>query len=156
MSSRRLRAAPAALVLALAGCGGSSHTPSLAQLPLVSGASVVAQAKQCDTGSNAFCAIEAVIVDRRFGSSGAFVAAEHKWLRKLGWSSMAGDNGDQRAAESPGHDLRLTYATAANDLKGWIFHWVKPPRPTAIVLALDRQFIDGIPAMSIMLQAGAT
>jgi hypothetical protein len=156
MSTRALRAALAALALALAGCGGigASRSPTLGQLPLVDGATVVAQTTQCDKGADAFCAVEAVIADKRFRSSGEFVASEHQHLRKLGWTTMAGDNGDERAAESPGHKLRLTYATAGNDLIGWDLGWIK--RPTPIVQALDRQLIDRVPAMSIMLEAGPT
>jgi hypothetical protein len=163
MGSRRIRAAPSALALALtgcgltlalAGCGGSAHTPSLSQLPLVSGASVVAQAKQCDQGANAFCAIQAVVVDRRFHSSGGFVSAENRWLHKLGWSSAAGDDGVEAAADSPGHKVRLTYATGGNDLLGWIQHWIK--RPRSIALALDHEFINGVPTMSVMLEEGPT
>lgn len=156
MSTRVLRVALAALALVLAGCGqiGSSRSPTVDQLPLVDGAAVVAQAQQCDKGANAFCAVEAVIVDKHLRSSGELVASEHKHLRKLGWTSMAGDNGDERAAESPGHKLRLTYATAGNDLIGWDLGWIKRAPP--IVQALDRQMIDRVPSMSIMLEAGPT
>lgn len=164
MGSRRLRAPSAlalafagcVLALALAGCGASSHTPSLSQLPLVSGASVVAQAKQCDKGANAYCAIRAVVVDRRFNSSGAFVTAENRWLHKLGWSSAAGDDGVETAADSPGHKVRLTYATGGNDLRGLVLKWIKPPPPRSIALALDREFINGVPTMSVMLEVGPT
>jgi hypothetical protein len=142
------------LTLALGGCGAASHMPSLSQLPLVSGASVVAQAKQCDKGANAYCAIQAVVIDRRFSSSGAFVTAENRWLHRLGWSSAAGDDGVETAADSPGHKVRLTYATGGNDLKGWILKWIK--RPRSIALALDREFISGVPTMSVMLEVGPT
>lgn len=157
MAIRALRAAPAALALAaLAGCGqsGSSRAPALGQLPLVDGARIVSQARQCDRGADAFCAVSAVVVDPRYGSSGAFVASEHRHLRRLGWTSMAGDNGDERAAESPGHKLRVTYTTGKNDLLGWDLGWIKRPYP--IVTALDRLLIAGTPSMSIMLEAGPT
>ena len=162
MRSRRLRPAPPALVaalgacaLALAACGGSSRsTPlSVGQLPLVDGASVVAQASQCDRGAHAYCAIEAVIVDRRATSSGALVAGERRRLHKLGWSASAGDNGDELAAESPGQTLRVTYATAAGDLIGWDLGWIKRPRP--IALTLSRLLFERTPAMSVMLEAGS-
>jgi hypothetical protein len=162
MRSRRLRPAPLALVMALAGCafaltgcgdGGSSSTLSISQLPLVDGAKIVAQASQCDRGAHAYCAIEAVIVDRRAASSSALVASEHRWLRKLGWLGTAGDNGDERAAEAPGQKLRVTYATAAGDLVGWDLGWIK--RPRAIVLTLSRLLFERTPAMSVMLEAGS-
>lgn len=141
--------------VALAGCGESSaSTPlSIAQLPLVRGASVVTQARQCDRGANAFCAIEAVIVARAAGSSGALVASERRRLRKLGWSGSGGDNGVERAAESPGQRLRVTYATGADDLTGIDLGWIKRPRP--IALTLSRLMFDGTPAMSVMLEVGS-
>jgi hypothetical protein len=154
MCFRTLRLALPALVIALGGCGqnASSSSLSLGQLPLVDGASIVTQVRQCDRGANAYCAIEAVIVDRRFRSAGALVASEHRHLRKLGWIGSAGDNGDERAAESPGHKLRLTYATAAGDLIGIDQGWIK--RPRAIELTLSRAMFDRTPAISIMLEAG--
>ena len=162
MRSRRLRPAPLALVAALTGCalalsacGGSSQSSplSIGQLPLINGATIVAQASQCDRGANAYCAIEAVIVDPRAGSSGALVVAERRRLRRLGWSGSAGDNGDEQAAESPGHKLRVTYATAAGDLIGWDLGWIKRPRP--IALTLSHLMFERTPAMSVMLEAGS-
>ena len=140
---------------ALAGCGAgsSSRSLTLAQLPLVGGSAVVARSEQCDRGANAYCAIEAVIVNRRFTSSGALVVAEHRRLHTLGWSTAAGDNGRERAAESPGHKVRVTYATAFGDLLGWDMGWIRRPRP--IALTLSRAVIAGAPAMSVMLEAGS-
>ncbi len=140
---------------ALTGCGASSSSSSLSvgQLPLVDGATVVAQASQCDRGAHAYCAIEAVIVDRRAASSGALIVSEHRRLRKLGWSGSAGDNGDERAAESPGQKLRVTYATAAGDLTGIDLGWIK--RPRAISLTLSRLLFERTPAMSVMLEVGS-
>jgi hypothetical protein len=155
MRVQPLRLALPALVLALAGCGETSspNSPDISRLPLVVGAHVVAVVKQCDRGANGFCSVTAVIVDRRFTSSGALVASERRYLSRLGWTYSAGDNGDERAAESPGHKLRVTYATAAGDLAGIDEGWIK--RPQSIALALDRQFIDGTPTMSVMIEAGS-
>lgn len=159
---RRLRPALLAPVVALGGCtfalaacGGasSSNSLSISQLPLVSGASVVAQERQCDRGANAYCAIEAVIVDPHATSSGALVEREHRHLRRLGWSISAGDNGVERAAESPGHKLRVTYATGADDLLGIDERWIK--RSRAITLTLSRLMFQGTPAMSVMLEVGS-
>jgi hypothetical protein len=154
MSSGTLRLALPALVVALAGCGqsGSSSSLSLSQLPLVDGAKVVTKVGRCDRGANAFCAVQAVIVDRRFSSAGALVASEHRHLRKLGWTSAAGDNGNERAAESPGHKLRVTYATATGDLTAIDLGWIK--RPRVIQATLARALFDQTPAMSVMLEAG--
>ncbi len=77
-------------------------------------------------------------------------------LHRLGWTTSAGDDGLEVAAQSPGQKLRVTYATAKADLIGWDLGWIKPPRPIALALALDRQFINGTPTMSIMLEVGAT
>jgi len=152
---RRLSLALLALA-ALAGCGGVGRTSpeSLRQVPLVSGAQIVSQTKQCDIGSNRFCALEAVVVDRQAGSSGALTAAEDRLLHRRGWKSSAGDDGDEVAADSPGQKLRVTYATAFDDLIGLDEHWIK--RASSIEIALDRTVINRTPAMSIMLEVGPT
>lgn len=155
MGARRLSLALLA-PLVLAGCGGAKSTRPLSvhQLPLVPGAKVVTQATQCDTGSNPFCAIEAVVVGRGYGSSGELTASEDRLLHKLGWKSSAGDDGDEAAADSPGQKLRVTFATAINDLVGIDEHWIT--RSSSITMALDRTLFDRAPAMSIMLEVGPT
>jgi len=158
MDLRRLGLALLALValVALAGCGDttSKHPPSLGQLPLVPGASVLTQVSQCDQGAHRYCAIEAVIVDRRFDSSGAFVHSEADRLQKLGWSTSAGDDGVEAAANSPDQKLRLTFATAVDDLIGLDENWIQ--RGSAIQPALDHMVFNRTPAMSILLEAGPT
>lgn len=124
------------------------------QVPLITGASIITQATQCDTGSNPFCAIEAVVVDRSSGSSGALVASEDRRLHQLGWKSSAGDDGDEVAADSPGQALRVTFATGLDDLIGIDEHWIK--RSPAITDALDQALFTKAPAMSIMLEVGPT
>ena len=162
MGARRLRALPALLVLALpglalAGCGngGAAKPLSLNEFPLIPGAKVLAQARQCDKGSDAFCAIEAVIVDKQAHSSGGLVESEHKQLHSLGWTTSAGDDGDEVAADSPGHKVRVTYATAQDDLIGLDEKWIKP-RPQSVALTLAQTMFSGTPAMSIMLEVGPT
>jgi hypothetical protein len=141
---------------ALAGCGtgGASGPLSLNRLPLVPGASVQAKARRCDGGAHAFCAIAAVIVDPRASSSGALVESEHRKLRSLGWTTSAGDDGDEVAADSPGHKIRVTYATALGDLIGYDEAWIKRPWP--IGLTLSNLMYSGTPAMSILLEVGPT
>lgn len=155
-AQRAIAAALAGLGLGLAGCGqgasSSSGPVSLAQVPLIAGASVVAQARQCDKGANAYCAIEAVIVGRRYASAGALVASELHYLRQLGWTGAAGDNGNERAANSPGHRLRVTYSTAIGDLMGLDLGWIK--RPRNIALSLASTMFERTPAMSIMVETG--
>lgn len=143
-------------LVALAGCGSATSTRpvSLRQVPLVPGAQIVSQATECDRGSNAFCALEAVVVDRTAANSGALTAAEDRLLHKHGWKSSAGDDGDEVAANSPGQKLRVTFATAFDDLVGLDEHWIT--RASSIQKALDRTLIDRTPAMSIMLEVGPT
>jgi hypothetical protein len=149
----RLALAPA-LVAGLAGCGETTApgSMSLAQVPLVNGARIVTQARQCDRGANAFCAIEAVVTAPRFSSSGALAASERRHLRKLGWAGAAGDDGDERAALSPDHKLRVTYSNATGDLIGIELGWIK--RPWAIEWTLHQALINQTPVISIMLEAG--
>jgi hypothetical protein len=145
----------AALAAVLAGCGsGGRHRPNLTQLPLVDGASVIAQVHSCDRGKNAYCAIELVVTDRRYKNSTDLVEEEHSQLRKHGWTGGQGDFSQQKAADSPGHKLRVTYATAAGDLRGVDLGSIQ--RPRQITLALSRTMFDQAPAMSIMLEVGAS
>ena len=144
----------AALIATLSGCGqgGGHRPPDVARLPLVGGARVVAQTKRCDRGANAYCAVELVVIARRYPTSADLVKGEGLYLGKLGWTSANGDIGEEKAAESPGHQLRLTYATAYGDLKGIDLGWIKRPRPIALALA-DTLFARAS-AMSLMLEAG--
>jgi hypothetical protein len=145
----------AALGAAVAGCGssGGPHRPNLTQLPLVDGANVVAQVHSCDRGKNAYCAIELVVVDHRYKTSTDLVEDEHQQLRAHGWTGGQGDFSQQKAADSPGHKLRVTYATASGDLRGVDLGTIQ--RPRTITLALSRVMFDQAPAMSIMLEVGA-
>ncbi len=144
------------VVVGLSACGAGSgdQTPNTARLPLVSGSRVVAQARQCDPGANAFCAIEMVVVDPRFASSDDLLKGERDDLLAAGWTRVNGDTGDERAAQSPGHKLRVTYASASGDLKGIDLGWIK--RSRTITLALSRALFDRSSAMSVMLELGST
>jgi hypothetical protein len=147
--------AVAACALALGSCGGgaSASAPlSLSSLPLVQGASVVTQSSLCDRGANAFCAVTAVIVDRHASSSGALVRREFDYLHALGWTGAAGDEGAERAANSPGHKLHVTYSTAQGDLTGIDLGWIKRAWP--ITWSLSRTMFQRVPAMSIMFETG--
>lgn len=143
-------------VVALAGCGSASTTKTLnlQKVPLVPGATIVTRAMQCDGGSNPFCAIEAVVVDPQYNSSGALVASEDRHLHKLGWKSSAGDDGDEVAADAPGQKLRVTFATAIDDLIGIDEKWIH--RSPSIAMGLDQTMFKRQAAMSIMLEQGPT
>ncbi len=143
-----------ALLAALAGCGrqSSQKTPSLAALPLVSGARITAQVRRCDAGASSYCGLELVVVAPRYRSSTDLLSSEHRLLHQLGWAGANADTGEQRAAESPGHKLRVTYATAYGDLLGIDRGWIK--RSSTTTSALDKSMFDRVSAMSLLLEAG--
>lgn len=145
--------AGAALVV-LSGCGQSSSgkAPELAGVPLAGGIRVVAHNRRCDRGANPFCAVQLVVVGRRHQTSTDLMNGERDHLASLGWTQSNGDTGDEQAADSPGHKLRLTYATASNDLKGIDLGWIK--RSRSITMALSRVMFDRAGAMSLMLETG--
>jgi hypothetical protein len=138
---------------ALAGCGGGDRTPDLGKLPLAPGSRIVTQVRQCDAGSNAYCAVELVVVDPAWHDSGSLVFAEKRILAHHGWTPDRGTNGDEHAAESPGDKLRVTYATAYGDLKDIELGWIK--RSHAISVALSHTLFDRSAAMSVMLEIGS-
>ena len=137
---------------ALAGCGGDGpRRPALTSVPLVAG-QVVARADVCDRGANAYCALDVVFVGRNLSSAQNLVADERHWLKRHGWLRVPAQTGDEQAADSPGDRVRLTYTTAALDLKDIDLGWIK--RPRVIALALSHAIYDGSSAMSMMLVAG--
>jgi hypothetical protein len=159
MRAGRVGAVGAALVAlgcAVGACGQSTaaRVPNVAQLPLVDGASIVSQVRECDTGADGFCALTFVIVDRRYSGPEALLASEHRELRRHGWSGGQGDIGSEHAADSPGHKLRVTYANPYSDLMGIDLGWIH--RPPQIASALARAMFDQSAAMSMMLEVGAS
>ncbi len=163
MTGRRVRVFPrrplslvplAALILAISGCGADSpRTPQLSRLPLVAGARISVKVHVCDTGANAFCAWEVVVVAPRYRDADTLFKSEHRHLLKLGWSGADGDIGDEHAADSPGHKLRVTYATPTGDLKGIDLGWIRRSRP--VTLALSQAIFAHAPALSMLLEQGA-
>jgi predicted small lipoprotein YifL len=141
-----------ALGAALAGCGssGTRHVPDLAKLPLVPGTEIVARARQCDKGNHPYCAIEIVLVGRSYKTSQDLLGVERERLVSLGWTREGADAGNEHAADSPGHRLRVTYATALTDLTGIELGWIKRARP--IAPALSRAVFQRTPALSMMLE----
>jgi hypothetical protein len=138
------------VALGVAGCG-QDHigTP---RLPLVGGAQVIAQARQCDKGSNVFCALELVVTDSQYPSAQAMMTAQRQHLRSLGWAVQETEVGQEQSAVSPGQKYRLVYATAPGDLLAVDEGWVN--RPQSIAQALSKTIFDRTPAMSLMLEAG--
>ncbi|MDQ6606908.1 MAG: hypothetical protein M3Z06_10235 [Actinomycetota bacterium] len=126
--------------------------PELSRLPLVSGARIVQQVRQCDRGANSFCAIELVVVDPRYRTSLDLLTGEHQRLASLGWTSANAQIGEERAADSPGHKLRVTFATDSGDLKGIDLGWIHRSRQTA--LALSHALFAHSAALSLMLEEG--
>src|ERR1700729_1297554 len=87
----------------LAGCGGGGdRTPSVDRLPLAPGSTIVSQVRECNSGSNAYCAIELVVVDKGSANSLDLVAQERYALTHRGWTITHANNGDEQAALSPG------------------------------------------------------
>ena len=115
---------------------------------------VVAQAVQCDRGANAFCSLQLAVVDLRYRTSQQLADAEHDLVKRSGWTGADADTGDERAAESPGHKLRITFATAYGDLKGVDVGWIRRSRQVA--LALSKAMFDRASAVSIELEHGSS
>jgi hypothetical protein len=164
MRSVRAAAFAAALLgggTVLGGCGAGSApgSPAVAGVPLAAHTRLIAGVRSCDGGAHPFCARELVLVaarrgPRHYASSTALLAAEGARLRRAGWSSSKGDTDAESAAESPSHRLRLTYATAADDLRSLDEGRITRARRIAHTLA--EQLYAGAPALSLMLQAGSS
>jgi hypothetical protein len=143
-----------AFAAGLAGCG-QGDTPasaSLRDVPLAPGAKVVWQARTCDQLARAYCSIQFVIAGPHYGSAAALRAAQRSTLRRAGWSEARGDTDAERSSTSPHGKLRMTLATAINDLlsaeQGTI------DRTPGVMRALSRQLFSQTPALSATLQTG--
>jgi hypothetical protein len=159
MIGRRLGVATTlALLAGLAGCGTAAapaqRAPALDQLPLLPGARIAVKVSRCDRGSNPFCAIDLVVLDHHYNSSDLLARDESHFLRKQGWSLADGDTSEQSGANSPGHKLRLTLATAAGDLRAIDLGVIARPWP--ITYALSNAMFDRAAAMSMRLELGAS
>ena len=143
-----------ATALALAGCGHAASTAALRSevVPLPPGAEIVAQERQCDRGANAFCALELAVIDPSLRSSGDLVTLEGRTLGQAGWTSVPGDAGNERGADSPSQKFHLSYGTSLADLVGAGAGWFK--RAHTIALVLSRQLLGRVPAIALSLQTG--
>lgn len=147
-------ASAAALAGVVVGCGASGpRTPALAGLPLAARSRVAVSVRQCNQGASAFCALQLVVVGAGYRTSLNLLGAERALLRRRGWSQANAPVGLERAADSPGDRLRVTYATATGDLQGVDLGWIK--RRRSVTLALSRALISHTSAISMMLEVGA-
>jgi hypothetical protein len=138
------------------GQGSAPGSPTVAAVPLVAGARIVARTRRCDGGVHPYCAQELVLraTGRRFASSAALQTAETRRLTHAGWASAIGDTVQELAAESPGQKLRLTYATDDSDLESIDLGTIA--RSAHIARTLARQMFAREPALSLMLEAGSS
>jgi hypothetical protein len=144
----------AVAALALAGCSSGRHVPSLGGLPLAGGSRVIVQTKMCNPGANAYCADELVVVNGQFRTSNDFLDTERAILHKLGWTGQYAPNGNEHSDDSPGHKLRVIFATAQGDLIGIDLGWIK--RSRSVALALSHAILGRQPTLSMLLLAGAS
>jgi hypothetical protein len=95
-----------------------------------------------------------VIAGDRYQSSQAPRTTYGANLRNLGWTTTKGPDGNETAADSPGHELRLTFATAYEDLLGVDSNWIQ--RTAAISHALSAAMFARTPTLSLMLLRGSS
>jgi hypothetical protein len=146
-------AATVVAALLVAGCGnGGTRIPSLGGLPLAAGSRVSVRERVCDPGENAFCALELVVQSHEFKTSSNLLGAESLLLRQRGWRRANAPTGLERAADSPRGRLRVTYATAADDLESIELGWVH--RSHTVALALSRALIARRSTLSVLLEVG--
>lgn len=141
----------------IAGCGGTSpatRAVGTGQVPLPAGARIAAQTRTCDRGANPYCTVQLVVAGPAYSDPFALLVSERARLKQRGWSMEAGETGKEIAAESPGNELRLTYATAYNDLLAIDMGWIKRAAP--IGHALAHVLFTRVPAISLLLQRGSS
>ena len=112
---------------------------------------MVTKVRRCDRGSHPYCALELVVADRRYTTARAFLLAERNLLHARGWGGASPPNGNELADESPGHRLRIVFATAYGDLRN--IDLASTQRARKVTLALSAQLFTGVPALSVVLQA---
>ena len=143
-----------ALVIVASGRGTTPRAIGLKNIPMVAGTRVLTQVRSCDRGVNPYCALQVVVVGDHFPTSQALRTTYGAKLLKLGWSTAKGPDGDETAADSPGHELRLTFATAYEDLLGVDSNWIQ--RTATVSHSLSSAMFARAPALSIMLVRGSS
>jgi hypothetical protein len=145
----------AAAAVGLIGCGGQGNTPvsaSLADMPLAPGAKIVYHQRRCDAGVSSYCSVQFVLTGARYPSSAALRDAQLGLLKRAGWGFAHGETDAERAAQSPHGNMRVTYATAFNDLLSLDQGTIE--RAPGVSRALSRQLFSRTPALSGILQTG--
>ena len=137
-----------AVAIVATGRGGTPRAIGLRTSRCHRGTRVRHHVRSCDRGRNPYCAVQVVLVGDHYRSSAA--------LRETTGRPAQARAGRPRrarrrraAADSPGHELRLTYATASEDLLGVDSNWIQ--RTPAIAHALSTAMFDRAPALSLML-----
>jgi hypothetical protein len=143
-----------AVAIVATGRGWTPQAIGLKNIPMIPGTRVLTKVRSCDRGVNPYCSVQVVLVGDRYGTSQALRDTYGATLLKRGWTTTKGPDGDETAADSPGHELRLTFATAYEDLLGIDSNWIQ--RTPAISHSLSSAMFDGAPTLSIMLLRGSS
>lgn len=146
--------AAVAFAILATGRGGTPRAIGLKNLPTLAGTRVMTQVRSCDRSAHAYCALQVVLVGDRYRTSSALRVAYAARLADLGWSSAKGPVDAETAADSPGHELRLTLATAYAELTDIDVGSVQ--RTAAISHSLSDTIFDRAPALSLMLMRGSS
>jgi hypothetical protein len=149
-----LSATVLALAGALAACSPDTgpRSPSLAKVPLAPRSRVLLQVRACNSGANAFCALQLVLVGDGYATANSLLESEARVLHRLHWKRANADTGLERAAYSPGGRIRLTYATAHGELESIDLGWTKRRHP--IEVALAHALFRNTPALALLVEEG--
>jgi hypothetical protein len=143
------------LSLLLVGCSPSTgpRSPSLKLVPLAPNSRVLLHVRVCNRGTNAFCALQLVVVGRGYRTAVAMIDSETRLLHALRWRRVNADTGLERAAYSPSGRLRLTYATAHGELESIELGWTQ--RRRKITVALAHTLFANTPALALLVEEGS-
>ena len=143
-----------AVAIVATGRGGTPRAIGLTNIPMIPGARVLTKVRSCDRGVNPYCSVQVVIVGDQYPTSQALQIAYADQLRRLGWTTTTGPDGKETSADSPGHELRLTFATAYEDLRLIDLGWIQRRAP--ISRSLSATLFRRARALSIMLVTGSS
>jgi hypothetical protein len=143
-----------AVLVAATGRGGTPRAIGLKDIPMIPGTRVTTTVRSCDRGVHSYCSLQVVIAGERYRTSQALRNAYGANLLKLGWTTTKGPDGNETAADPPGHEVRLTFATAYEDLLGVDSNWIQ--RTPSISHALSAAMFERTPTLSILLLRGSS